>query len=63
MICSSRTALDHNHPISQIVKSINRIKNSSIADKIIAARQLPNRDILVTINTVVIKKKLKHNPT
>src|SRR5438045_3726472 len=52
---------DHNQLISQVIESINKMKNSFIADKMIAARQLFSENVLIIINMIIIKKKLEHN--
>src|SRR5438034_5950094 len=38
MICPSSLASNRNHPITQVVESINRMKNSFIVNKIIIVR-------------------------
>ena len=61
MICSDKTASDCNQLISQVVESINKMKNSFITNKIITARQLLNENILIITDMTTIKKKLKHD--
>ena len=59
----SEMALDRNHLISQIVESINKMKNSFIADKVIVARQLSSGDVLITTNTTTTKEELERDLT
>ena len=56
------TTPDRNRPISQIVEGINKMKDSSIAGKVIAARQLPSGDVLVTTDTAETKEGLERDP-
>ena len=59
MTCSGRAALDRNQLISQVIESINKMKNSFIVSKMIAAKQLFNENILIITNMIMIKKKLE----
>ena len=61
MICSDKAILNHNWLISQIIESINKIKNSFITNKIITAKQLLSKNILIITDMIIIKKKLEHN--
>ena len=61
MICLSRTVSDHNQLILQVIESINKMKNSFIVSKMIAARQLLSENVLIIIDMTAIKKKLKHD--
>ena len=61
VICSDKTVLNCNWFILQVIKSINKMKNSFIINKIITAKQLFSKNVLIITNTIIIKKKLKHN--
>ena len=61
MICSDEMISNCNHLILQVVENINKMKNSFIADKVIAVRQLFSRNILIIINIKIIKKKLEYD--
>ena len=59
MICFDEAVSDHNQLILQVIENINKIKNSFIADKVIAARQLLSENVLIITDTAAIKKKLE----
>ena len=61
MICLSKTVSNCNWFILQVIESINKMKNNFITNKIIAAKQLLNENVLIIINTTAIKKKLEHD--
>ena len=62
MITYSDTFLqDWEHLIKQIVKKINKLKNSTMSEKVLTAWKLSSSDVLITMNIVEIKKQLKHS--
>src|SRR5437016_5357200 len=58
----SDSFMDRNHSINQIVEDINKKKNPTNSKKVLAARRLPNENILVMANIAVTKNLLKHDP-
>ena len=61
VICFSKTVLNHNQFILQVIESINKMKNSFIISKIITAKQLLNKNVLIITDMTIIKKKLKYD--
>ena len=48
--------LNHNYFIILMIKNINKIKNNFIKSKIIIIKCLYNKNILIVINMIIIKK-------
>ena len=54
--CSNAILKDYIQLISQLVKKINKKKSQKIFKKILIAKKLSNRNIIITINIKKIKK-------
>jgi len=59
--CSNMFLQNQEHSVKQIIKKINKFKNSIILKKVLTAYRLSSNDILIIMNTVEIKKQLKHS--
>ena len=54
--CPNVILEDCARPITQLVEKINKKKSQDILGKVLAARRLPNEDIVVIINMEKTKK-------
>ena len=61
IVCSDMFLQDQKHLIKQIMKEINKLKDSTVSEKMLTAQKLSSNDILIIIDTVKIKKQLKHS--
>ena len=61
IVYSDMFSQDQKYLIKQIVKKINKLKDNIISEKVLTAQRLSNDDIFIIINTIEIKKQLKHN--
>jgi hypothetical protein len=59
IVCSDTFSQDQEHSIKQIVKKINRLKDSTVSEKVLTVCRLLSENVLITMNTAEIKKQLK----
>jgi len=59
--CSDVFSQDWECLIKQIMKKINKLKNSTMSEKILTIQKLSNSDVFIIMNTAEIKKQLKHS--
>ena len=57
--CPNVILEDYARPITQLVEKINKKKSQDILGKVLAARRLPNEDIVVIINMEKTKEQMK----
>ena len=52
---------DQEHSIKQIIKKINKLKDSVVSEKVLTAYRLLSNDVLIITDMTEIKKQLKHS--
>ena len=56
IVCPDAFPQDREHSIKQIVKKVNKLKDSMMLEKMLVVRRLPSGDVLIITNTTKIKK-------
>ena len=59
--CSDMFLQDQKCLIKQIVKKINKLKSSTVPERMLTVRRLLSDDVLIITDTAAIKEQLKHS--